>query len=270
LQKAIDINPNQATAHNNLGFAYNAKGQCDRAIPCLKKALELQPKQVTIWDNLASALGEAGELEQARDTLAKLLTLIPQETPRFQAVKKSLEQMEALLGLEPRLPDIVKGEFKPKDFAQGMQFGKLCRVKQHYRAALRLYEEALASNPNAARKLAPINLLVLVRTALLASAGRGSDVPPEAERPKYRAKALAWLRRYVKTQQEALEKSSSADRHAYQRNIRVLVQHQDLASVRLPILNNLPAGERGEWERFWKEVDGLCPTSPRGTPSPGR
>src|SRR5262249_41975133 len=152
--------------------------------------------------------GETGDLEQARDTLKQLLALLPQDAPRFQAAKKSLERMEALLGLQARLPDIVKGELKPKDFDQGMQFAKLCRVKQHYRASLRLYEEAFASNREAERKLVPIDLLVLARTALRASAGRGSEMLPEAERPKYRAKALTWLRRYVKTQQEALEKAA--------------------------------------------------------------
>ena len=121
-------------------------GQYDQAIPCLKKALELQPNQAAICDTLAAALGEAGDLAGARNALEKLLSLIPPTAPASRAVKGRLDQAEALLALGPRLEDVVRGELKPKDFQQAMQFGQLCRVKQHYQAALRIYEQALSGN----------------------------------------------------------------------------------------------------------------------------
>src|SRR5262249_7946227 len=92
---------------------------------------------------------------------------------------------------------------------------------------------------------------------LLASAGKGSDPPANADRPKYRAKALAWLQNFVKTQQEALEKGLNAHRSACQINLQQLLQHKDFASVRLPDLDNLPGGEGTKWETFWNEVDAL-------------
>jgi hypothetical protein len=107
------------------------------------------------------------------------------------------------------------------------------------------------------KKPAPALLWALARLAVLASAGAGNDAPPEGERAKYRAKALAWLRDYVKTQQESLAKSTGADRYAYEKGLRELTQHRDLAAVRLPALDTLPAAERRDWERFWAEVDAL-------------
>jgi hypothetical protein len=173
--------------------------------------------------------------------------------------------METLLRLERELSDIVKGERKPKDFQEGMQLGKVCRVKQHYVAALRFYEQALTNDPDAAKKLAPVNL---ARAAVLASAGRGNDPPPEADRPKYRARALDWLQQFVKAQQEALEKDFTANRYSCEKNLRVLLQHKDLASVRAPALNNLPAGERKEWENFWDEVETLLEKADALPPDP--
>src|SRR5262249_13419937 len=159
------------------------------------------------------------------DALQKALTLTPETARQFQAWKRTLDQMETLLGLAPRLADIVKWELRSEDFQKGLLFGKLCSVKKHYQAACRLHDQALTSDPEAAKKMAPFNLLFFARASLLAAAGTGSDPPPEAESPKYRAKALAWLRSYVKAQQGALEKNASANRYSCQQNLRVLLQH---------------------------------------------
>jgi tetratricopeptide (TPR) repeat protein/S1-C subfamily serine protease len=270
-KKAIKLQPKHAIAHGNLGFAYKARGLNDEAIPGFKKAIELQPKQAVAHDSLGTVLGELGDLQQARDAFQKALELTPEAAPAFKSRKQILEQMEALLRLEPRLTDIVKGELKAKNFEEGLQLGKLCRVKQHYGAALRLYEQALSSDPEAAKKLAPINLVILARVALLAAAGEGNDPPPVEDRAKYRAKALAWLQSFVKAQQRALEKEVNTNRYLCQSNLRLLAQHKDLTSVRPPALNSLPAEERKAWGSFWSKVDALLEKAdaPSLDPSPG-
>jgi tetratricopeptide (TPR) repeat protein len=223
----------------------------------LKKAIELDPKSPSAYDNLAAALTEVGDLEPACEALKQALALTPENALPFRFRKQSLEQTETLLRLAPGLEAIAKGETKPKDFQEGLLFGMLCRLKQHYPAAIRLYEQALASDPEAAKKLAPINFVVFSRMALLASAGKGHEPPAEADQPAYRAKALTWLQRFLKTQQEELEKNGAAQRYAIQVNARMLLQHKDLSSVRPPALGTLPEGERAEWEKFWKEVEAL-------------
>jgi tetratricopeptide (TPR) repeat protein/S1-C subfamily serine protease len=268
LKKALELDPKHASALNNLGFAYNALGLYDQGIQLLKKAIELHPKHDIAYNNLGKALEEVGDLEQAREVLKKGLALTPEKAPQFQSRKQTLEQMEALVGLAASLADIAKGEKKPKDFQEGLQFGKICRVKQHYKAAIRLYEQAFTSDPDAAKKIAPINFVILARAALLASAGQGSDPPTEADRPEYRAKALAWLQDFVKSQQKVLEKDFNANRYSCQINLRVLLRHKDLASVRPPALNNLPEGERKKWENFWNEVETLLEKADALTPDP--
>jgi tetratricopeptide (TPR) repeat protein/WD40 repeat protein len=267
-KKVLEIDPQHPSALNNLGWAYNAQGLHDQGIPWLKKAIDLHPKHAIAHDNLGAALAEVGDLKEACAVQKRALALLQNTAPQFQGWKWNLEQMEALLQLEPRLAGIVKGELKPTDFQEGMRFGKLCRVKRHYKAAVRLYEQALTDYPDAASKLAPPNLVTLARTALLASTGSGSEPPPDADRPAYRAKALAWLQKYLKAEQEGLEKNLSVHRYTCQQNLRVLLQHKDLASVRPPALSKLPAEQRKEWETFWKEVDTLLDKADALPPDP--
>jgi tetratricopeptide (TPR) repeat protein/tRNA A-37 threonylcarbamoyl transferase component Bud32 len=257
LKKAFALDPKRATAPNNLGFAYNAVGLRDEGIPLLKKAVELSPKSSIYLSNLAVGLRDAGDLKPACETLKQALALVPETAAQHKGWKRDLEQWEALLALERDLPELVKGERKSASFLEGMKYGNLCRCKQHYSAALRFYEEALAHDPDAAKKLGTGVLTELARTALLVAAGKGSDPPPEADRPFYRARAHAWLQQLVKGQQEALEKNFSANRHSCRIQLRVLMQHIDLAPVRPPALNNLPAAEGMAWDNFWNQVERL-------------
>ena len=54
LRKAIDLDPKNAIAHNNLGYV-NQKGQYEEAIPILRKAIELDPKHANAHNNLGWA-----------------------------------------------------------------------------------------------------------------------------------------------------------------------------------------------------------------------
>jgi tetratricopeptide (TPR) repeat protein len=174
-KKALELDPRLDSASNNLGFAYNAMGLYDQGIPFLKMAVEIQPKNGIAYNNLADALGEVGEFAQAHEVLKKAAGLIPETAPSFKRHTELLGQTDAFLRLESSLSDIVKGEKKFKNYQEGIQYGRLCRVKQHYQAALRLYEEADAMDPEAAKKKTPLSLLVGARVAVLASAGSGSD-----------------------------------------------------------------------------------------------
>jgi tetratricopeptide (TPR) repeat protein len=60
-QKAFALDPKDATAHSNLGWALQGKGQLDGAIACYKKAIELDPKCVNAHANLADLLANAAD-----------------------------------------------------------------------------------------------------------------------------------------------------------------------------------------------------------------
>jgi tetratricopeptide (TPR) repeat protein len=267
-QKALEINSKYPPALNNLGFAYNVQGFYEQGIPWLKTAVNIQPKGAIEWSNLGKDLGEIGDLKEACHALNKALLLTPERTPEFKTRKQTLERMQSLLLLEPRLADIVTGKLKPKDSHEGLHFGRLCRIKQHYKAAIRLYDQAYKIDPDAAGKQPPTNLVRHACVAVLAAAGQGRDSLPEGARPTYRAKALIELRKLLKTQQTALEQDFNSNQYICQRSVRVLLQHKDLASVRAPALRNLPEVERKEWETLWKDVDTLLDKADALHPNP--
>ena len=49
--KALELDPKDATAYNNRGFTYDKKGDYDKAIADYNKALELDPKDATAYNN---------------------------------------------------------------------------------------------------------------------------------------------------------------------------------------------------------------------------
>ena len=64
-KKAIEINPNLAMAHNNLGLAYRMKGMYDKAIAEYKKAIEINPNYADAHNKLAVAYYFKGEYSLA-------------------------------------------------------------------------------------------------------------------------------------------------------------------------------------------------------------
>src|SRR5436190_1811051 len=64
-RKAIDKNPRDSIAHNNLGWAREMKGDRDGALPSYRRALELDPRLRTARRNLATLLVRLGRRDEA-------------------------------------------------------------------------------------------------------------------------------------------------------------------------------------------------------------
>ena len=62
-RRALELKPDFAEAHNNLGNACKDQGKLDEAVACCRRALELRPDYAAAHNNLGNALqgpGEAG------------------------------------------------------------------------------------------------------------------------------------------------------------------------------------------------------------------
>jgi tetratricopeptide (TPR) repeat protein len=75
--KAVAVNPAYAEAHNNLGVAFVRKGRFDEAIVHLKRALDAYPVSAELHNNLASALSGKGKYDQAFAHWQKALQINP-------------------------------------------------------------------------------------------------------------------------------------------------------------------------------------------------
>ena len=58
--RAVELNPNYAEAHNNLGNALRDQGKLDEAIARYRRAVELKPDYAEAHGNLGKALMERG------------------------------------------------------------------------------------------------------------------------------------------------------------------------------------------------------------------
>ena len=76
-QKALQINPDYAEAHNNLGYVLFQKGSVDEAIVHFQKALQINPDYVEAHNNLGNALLQKGRVDEAIVHFQKALQIKP-------------------------------------------------------------------------------------------------------------------------------------------------------------------------------------------------
>ena len=55
-RRALELKPDYAEAHNNLGNALKDQGKLDEAVACYRRALELKPDFAEAHNNLGNAL----------------------------------------------------------------------------------------------------------------------------------------------------------------------------------------------------------------------
>jgi len=81
--KAIDLNPNDASAYNNRGLAYDNLDKDDLAIADYVKAIELNPKYGDAFNNLAKTYGRRGYYKQAILFYDRVIELNPKDADAY-------------------------------------------------------------------------------------------------------------------------------------------------------------------------------------------
>jgi len=76
-QKALDINPSDASALNNLGLALFQKGRIDEAVSQYKMALQNDPNFDEAYNNLGNALVKKGQVDEAIAQYRKAVEINP-------------------------------------------------------------------------------------------------------------------------------------------------------------------------------------------------
>ncbi len=115
-KKAIELNPGEALAHNNLGVALSETGKRDEALAEYQKALELSPEYPEAHNNLGEVLVSMRRIGEAIPHFEKALAL----KPAYASAHSNLGAAFARLGrIEEALPYLRKAvEYKP-DSADG-------------------------------------------------------------------------------------------------------------------------------------------------------
>ena len=73
----LDADPGNASAHFNLGYTYDKRGEFEKAIGAFRKATRLNPKIDRAWYGLGLAHAALGQHEKAATALHEAATLQP-------------------------------------------------------------------------------------------------------------------------------------------------------------------------------------------------
>ena len=89
----VEVEPDSASAHNNLGLLYQQGEEAPKAIEHFRRAISLGPRRSAPYLNLARAYLLQGETEMARRVLRKLREVRP-EDPGALEMLRALEEKE--------------------------------------------------------------------------------------------------------------------------------------------------------------------------------
>jgi Flp pilus assembly protein TadD len=103
-QKAAGIRPDFAEARNNLGNCLLQKGRVEEAVTHLNKALEIQPDYAQAHYNLGNALLQKGQVDEAILQFQRLLALQPESAE----ARRSLANIAWRLATSPN-PSLRNG-----------------------------------------------------------------------------------------------------------------------------------------------------------------
>ena len=226
----------------------------------IRAAIRLEPAYAEAHCNLGHSLRQTGRYAEALEELRRGDELGSKRPDWRYPSAEWVRQCERLMRLDTRLKAILRGNDKPRDFAEGLALGQHCYDRAMYAAAARLWAIALSSEPEVAEYRRSQPRYNAACAAVLAGSGKSKDDPPpdEAAKAKLRPQALDWLKAELAAWSKLLDTGKPEDRATVQKTLRHWQKDTDLSSIRDPeALAKLPEAERTEWQALWADVAAL-------------
>jgi serine/threonine-protein kinase len=273
LREAIRLKPDFAAPHHNLGMALRDQGKSEVAIAEFREAIRLDGELVGEAPfALGDTLRRLGRYGEAIDHYRRLREQV-QDNPRLRPrAAAALADAEREAALARRLPAVIRGEEKPKDAAEGLQFARLADHARRFGPSARLYAEAFRIDPGLAEDMGAWNRYLAACSAAMAGAGKGSEDPPldGPARARWRQRALDWIRADLTFGKNLFPTDQPGVKEVVNLRLRRWKAEPDLAGVRdEEALNELPQAERRAWRDFWAEVDALIEATESRSPEGG-
>ena len=114
LRQAIVLRPNYPEAHNNLGNALKEQGRLDEAEASYRQAIVLKPGYANAHSNLGATLQELGRLDEAEASYIQAIALRPNYAEAYSNLGVTLQELGRLEEAEESLKHAIT--LKP-DFA---------------------------------------------------------------------------------------------------------------------------------------------------------
>jgi tetratricopeptide (TPR) repeat protein len=142
-QQAVAINPSYAEAHNNLGVAAVRNARYNEAVAHFRKALDIYPTNAELHNNLASALAGRGKFNEAVAHWQKALEINPRYAEAYNDFGNGLFSKgrldEAIVQWQKSL------EAKPDFVPAGYNLGRALARKGRLEEAIAQWQKAIAN-----------------------------------------------------------------------------------------------------------------------------
>jgi predicted TPR repeat methyltransferase len=157
LEKAVFLNPGDASCRSNLGLVLLALGNTAKAIESFRAALQLQPEFADAYNNLGNALMRTGHIEEAIAAYRFALSLSDEQPSVHNNLGVALKRQGLL---EEAKAEYLKAlKLSPRFADAGANLGDVLFQLKRYNDAIRCYRQAcqLASdNPELWNRLGDV------------------------------------------------------------------------------------------------------------------
>jgi serine/threonine-protein kinase len=275
-KEALRLKSDLPEVHYGLGAALFAQNKPEEAVAEFQEALHLKPDYPEARMGLRTAQLVQGQLAAAQINQGFALRTQGKFTESLAAFRRChelgaktpgwpypsavwLRQAERLVELDEKLPALLKGEVRPRDAAEQLEFANVCLLKRWYTASARFSSDAFTAKPALADDLYSSCRYNAACAAVLASCGEGKDPPTDdEERVRLRKQGFDWLRADAAAQGKRLKSWWPGDPEAALLALTHWRRDPDLASVRdKDALEKLPEDERKQWQKLWADVEAL-------------
>lgn len=150
-KRAIEIDEKYAPAYNNLGYAYQRKGEYDKAIEAFKKYSELLPDEANPHDSIAELYKKMGRYEESIKHYRKALELKPTFAFSQRNIGENLIFMGNYEEARYMFEEVQKSDAPPQKKLDALQMLAHSYIYEgRYHDALDAFDRALAfaTTPN--------------------------------------------------------------------------------------------------------------------------
>jgi tetratricopeptide (TPR) repeat protein len=145
-QEAVRIAPGEASAHNNLGVAWQRLGRFEDAVGEHREALRLNPTLATAHYNLGLSLAEVGKLEESVASYEASLAIFPAQPEALHNLSKVLMRLRR--GTEAVVRVREAARLAPQSADIQMTLGNVLAANGSFADAIAAYREALRLRPD--------------------------------------------------------------------------------------------------------------------------
>ena len=148
-KKAIELKPDYTEAHFNLGIALNEHGKLDEAEICFKKVIELKPNYVDAYNNLGHTLQKIGKFDEAEAIYKKVIKLNPNSVQAYIFLGAILSRLGRLSESKEYYEKVL--DINPKSFEDYNNLGVALSQLDRFEEAEKNYRKAIEINSNFAQ-----------------------------------------------------------------------------------------------------------------------